>query len=145
MISGSGIPWNRKWHPTPVFLLGQSRGQRSLSGYSPWNHRESDTFSMNENFPLLSPPVIGKEVETMDSSLIPLFPHILHLVHQQVLSTLSPQCMWNPAPSSHPPNTAQVPAGPLSRLDGCNQPHKEPLSLHCCSPSTSYQAGIFKA
>ena len=30
------IPWRRKWQPTPVFLPGKSRGQRSLEGYSPW-------------------------------------------------------------------------------------------------------------
>ena len=29
------IPWRRKWHPTPVFLPGESLGQRSLVGYSP--------------------------------------------------------------------------------------------------------------
>ena len=28
--------WRRKWQPTPVFLLGESHGQRSLVGYSPW-------------------------------------------------------------------------------------------------------------
>ena len=28
-------PWRRKWQPTPVFLLGESHGQRSLMGYSP--------------------------------------------------------------------------------------------------------------
>ena len=28
-------PWRRAWHPTPVFLLGESHGQRSLEGYSP--------------------------------------------------------------------------------------------------------------
>ena len=37
------IPWRRKWQPTPVFLPGKSHGQRSLAGYSPWGHRESDT------------------------------------------------------------------------------------------------------
>ena len=35
------IPW-RAWPPTPVFLLGESHGQRSLAGYSPWDHKESD-------------------------------------------------------------------------------------------------------
>ena len=30
------IPWKRKWQPTPVFLPGESHGQRSLAGYSPW-------------------------------------------------------------------------------------------------------------
>ena len=28
---------------TPVFLPGESQGQRSLEGYSPWVHIESDT------------------------------------------------------------------------------------------------------
>ena len=27
--------WRRKWQPTPVFFLGKSLGQRSLTGYSP--------------------------------------------------------------------------------------------------------------
>ncbi|KAB0343717.1 hypothetical protein FD754_020643 [Muntiacus muntjak] len=34
---------NRKWQPTPVFLPGESHGRRSLVGYSPWGHKESDT------------------------------------------------------------------------------------------------------
>ena len=37
------IPWRRKWQPTPVILLGKSYGQRSLVGYSPWDHKELDT------------------------------------------------------------------------------------------------------
>ena len=37
------IPWKRARQPTPVFLPGESHGQRSLSGYSPWDHYESDT------------------------------------------------------------------------------------------------------
>ena len=37
------IPWKRKWQPTPVFLPGESHGQRSLVGYSPRGHREVDT------------------------------------------------------------------------------------------------------
>ena len=36
-------PWRRKWQPTPVFLPGKFRGQRSLVGYSPWGCKESDT------------------------------------------------------------------------------------------------------
>ena len=36
------IPWGMKWQPTLVFLPGESRGQRSLAGYSPWGRRESD-------------------------------------------------------------------------------------------------------
>ena len=46
---GSGLPWvgkifwRRAWQPTPVFLPGESHGQRSLTGYSPWGHKESET------------------------------------------------------------------------------------------------------
>ena len=36
------IPWRREWQPTPVFLLGESHGQRSLAGFSPWGSKESD-------------------------------------------------------------------------------------------------------
>ena len=33
-IPGLGrFPWRRKWHPTPVFLPGESQGQRSLVGH----------------------------------------------------------------------------------------------------------------
>ena len=37
------IPWRRKWQSSAVFLSGKSHGQRSLVGYSPWGHKESDT------------------------------------------------------------------------------------------------------
>ena len=34
--------WRRKWQPTPMFLPGESHGQRSLVGCSPWGCTESD-------------------------------------------------------------------------------------------------------
>ena len=37
------IPWRRQWQPTPVFLPGKFHGRRSLVGYSPRSHKESDT------------------------------------------------------------------------------------------------------
>ena len=33
---GQEDPWRKAWQPTPVFLPGESYGQRSLVGYSPW-------------------------------------------------------------------------------------------------------------
>ena len=36
------IPWRRKWQLTPVFLPGEFNGQRSLVGYSSWDHKESN-------------------------------------------------------------------------------------------------------
>ena len=44
------IPWRRKWQPTPVFLPGESHGQRSLVGYSSWvrvrHHWVANTFTV---------------------------------------------------------------------------------------------------
>ena len=37
------IPWRRAWQPTPIFLPGESQGQRNLVGCSPWGREESDT------------------------------------------------------------------------------------------------------
>jgi len=34
------IPQRRAWKPTPVLLLGESYGQRSLAGYSPKGRKE---------------------------------------------------------------------------------------------------------
>ena len=34
--------WRREWQPTPGLLSGKN-GRRSLVGYSPWGHKESDT------------------------------------------------------------------------------------------------------
>ena len=40
---GQEDPWRRAWQLTPVFLHGESHGQRILVGYSPWGHKESET------------------------------------------------------------------------------------------------------
>ena len=45
------IPWRREWLPTAVFLPGESHGQRSLAGYSPWGRKESDSsFNYEDGF-----------------------------------------------------------------------------------------------
>ena len=35
--------WRRKWQPSPVFLPGESQGQRSLVGCCLWSRTELDT------------------------------------------------------------------------------------------------------
>ena len=35
--------WRRKWQPTPVFLPGESQGQRNLVACRLWGRTESDT------------------------------------------------------------------------------------------------------
>ena len=43
-------PWVRKeWLPTPVFLPGESHGQRSLAGYSPQGCKELDMTEVTEH------------------------------------------------------------------------------------------------
>ena len=39
---GQDDPLQKELLPTPVFLPGESHGQRRLTGYSPWGHKESD-------------------------------------------------------------------------------------------------------
>ena len=42
-IPGSGrSPGEGNGNHSPVFLPGESHGQRSMVGYSPWSHKESD-------------------------------------------------------------------------------------------------------
>ena len=43
------ISWRRAWQPTPVFLLAKSHGQRSMAGYGPWGHKESETIEATEH------------------------------------------------------------------------------------------------
>ena len=39
---GQEDPLEKGMAPTPVFLPGESHGQRSKAGYSLWGHKESD-------------------------------------------------------------------------------------------------------
>ena len=58
--------WRKKWQPTPVFLPGESHGQRSLAGCGPRGCREWD---MTEQLALLkwetSTPLYQEWKDTM--------------------------------------------------------------------------------
>ena len=41
--------WRRAWKLTPVFLPGESHGQRSLASYSPWGCKDSDSTEATEH------------------------------------------------------------------------------------------------
>ena len=43
------IPWGRKCQPAPLFLPGESHGQRRPAGYSPRGHKESNTTETPEH------------------------------------------------------------------------------------------------
>ena len=43
------IPCRRAWQPTPVFLSGESHGQRSLVSYNPLGCKELDMTQVTEH------------------------------------------------------------------------------------------------
>ena len=49
-IPGWGrFPGRRAWQTSPLFLPGESHGQKSLAGYSPWGLKESDMTKLTEH------------------------------------------------------------------------------------------------
>ena len=55
------IPWRRTWRTwrsTPVLLPGESHGQRSLAGYSPWGCRVGHDWWHTQQPPFLRPRVL---------------------------------------------------------------------------------------
>ena len=54
-----GLGRSLGWQPTPVFLPGECHGQRTLVGYSPQHHKESDTTDR-----LTLPTLFGQERTT---------------------------------------------------------------------------------
>ena len=54
-ITGLGrFPWRRKWQSTPALLPGEFHRQRSVVGFSPWGHKESDMTEWLSTHNLLS-------------------------------------------------------------------------------------------
>ena len=69
------IPWRRKWQPTPVFLPGKSHERRSLSGYSSWDHRESNTtqqLNSNNNNALQKEAAAAKSLQSCPTLCDPI-------------------------------------------------------------------------
>ena len=46
---GQEDPLEKAWQPTPVFLPGESHGQRSLTDYGPEGHKELNTTEVTEH------------------------------------------------------------------------------------------------
>ena len=55
--------------PTLVFLRGESHGQRSLAGYSPWGHKESDTTERLSLTQPGTPPIFVSLISFLHSTL----------------------------------------------------------------------------
>ena len=62
-------PLRRDWHPTPVFLPGESHGQRSLAGYSPQGCKESEMTEWLNTLCLLQPSQLPFPSEKHSPSL----------------------------------------------------------------------------
>ena len=52
---GREDPLNAEMQLTPLFLPGKFHGQRSLTGYSPWDQKESEMMDMHAHIPHLYP------------------------------------------------------------------------------------------
>ena len=80
-----------KWHPTLVFLLEKSHGQRSLEGYRPWGHKRVEPdLSTHEQRTILIPKLTKKYYNFTD--MIPSL-KILDFNSKGILQ-LYP--LWNP-------------------------------------------------
>ena len=80
------IPWRRKWQPTPVFLPGESYGQRNLTGYSSWTATDTFTFLYTKSRLATMRPKQSHERLTF-SPLTYLFCHHINL--NSILSIIS--------------------------------------------------------
>ena len=83
------IPWRRKWQPTPVFLPGEFHGQRSMVGYSPWGHNESDTTEW------LTTHTQGSQRVRHDRS--DLAWHTIRHSHCGKKQVVTPNCFYHPS------------------------------------------------
>ena len=54
---GREDPLEESMATTPVFLPGESHGQRRLVGYNPWGHKESGATERLTSYTLFSPPL----------------------------------------------------------------------------------------
>ena len=60
-------PWRREWLPSPVFLPGESYGQRSLVDYSPWGRKE---LSMTKQLTCREKPKQTQNITTFSHALV---------------------------------------------------------------------------
>ena len=82
------IPWRRKWQPTPLCLPGESNGQRSLVGYSPWDSRVGHDWTTNTDRHL------DNQVLCSISNFIKRINSITSLDRSEMLYLVSVKCSW---------------------------------------------------
>ena len=80
------VLWRRKWQSTPVFLPGESHGQRSLVGYSPWGCKESGTtewLSLSTNNSPRADGFVGEFYQTFREKLTLIFLKLLQNISEE--------------------------------------------------------------
>ena len=75
-------PLEKEMAASPVFLPGKSHGPRSLAGYSPWGHKESDTTEYTHTH---------THTHTLSKALTRAVRPISHFIHESVSSLSIPQ------------------------------------------------------
>ena len=97
------IPWRRKWQWTPVFLPGESHGQRSLVGYSPWGHKRvrHDLTSKQQSISPMNvqkPMIVRLPLHILSQKVTFIFDHAQFLIISQFIGWAIWNCLfskWN--------------------------------------------------
>ena len=98
---GGEIPWRRRWQPSPVFLPGESNGQRSLAGYRPRGRKEVDMTERLPPLPVLRSPfqnwVSGQGTLSTGKNWMPQVPQCIQQATRPSLASSSschkPRCL----------------------------------------------------
>ena len=129
------------WQPTPVFLPGESHGQRNPSGYSPQGHKESGTTKANESARILTDmsvqvSSVAQSCPTLCDPMNCSTPGLP--VHHQLPESTRTHVHWVSAAvqPSHPLSSPSPPAFNLSQHQG---PFKLVSSSHQVAKILEFQ------
>ena len=93
------IPWRRAWQCTPVFLTGESHGQRRLAGYSTWGCKEWDSTEATQHT-CSETSLIKTERPCQTATTVILSLHVLMLTLCSV-SSVAQLCLTLCNPMNH--------------------------------------------
>ena len=74
-IISKNAPWRREWQPIPVFLPGESHGQRSLAGYSPWGCKK-DRHDLTSKTTIADITFYSRKIFIVEKFFIEFSPHL---------------------------------------------------------------------
>lgn len=86
------IPWRRAWKPTPVLMLGESHGQRSLKDYGPCGCKQLDMTEVTWHSTLES-FLITFSSSPDDSYTASLGPGLWKTIYNPIKPSWNPNCL----------------------------------------------------